>query len=302
MLVSCALAQSQPPTPTPSVGAQSPQKQADPKDGSPNSGNTPVPSRFPQQQGQEPQQGATAQNQQPTTNGWGWFTNNGANWAIVALTFVLTVIGFFQWKASHKANRHNAIIERAYVTMSHHPPGLVIEDESDEGQGEGWQHNIELHVVIDNLGNTPAEVTRSLLQILITDKPLPPDPFYDEANHAIDTHVFLVKDNHFTIHKSWKMDANGIKEIRANPSRWTMYVFGYIDYTDRFGIRHRAGYGRRYEPWMDDRARYMTGGRNDPDKFARRNNLTFILERGYNYDIEITRQGTARQGQRERQP
>jgi hypothetical protein len=65
-----------------------------------------------------------------------------------------------------------------------------------------------------------------------------------------------------------------------------LYVLGYTDYRDRFGGLHRTGYARLYSPALDDEARYEGGV-----TFNRRNNLVFVPQPGYNYDIEINEQG-----------
>src|SRR5438552_2013816 len=96
--------QSQPPTPSPAIGSQAPQQQATPKKTGPDYSNSPIVAAIGQQQTQQPNQGATQQNQQPTLNWWDWFTTNGANWAIVALTLVLAVLGVLQWWAIRTTN------------------------------------------------------------------------------------------------------------------------------------------------------------------------------------------------------
>jgi hypothetical protein len=53
----------------------------------------------------------------------------------------------------------------------------------------------------------------------------------------------------------------------------TLYLLGYVEYTDQFKHRHRGGYARRYE------------------QSRLKNNLLFVTKRGYNYDIEIDEQG-----------
>ena len=68
-----------------------------------------------------------------------------------------------------------------------------------------------------------------------------------------------------------------------------IYVIGYVDYIDRFGIRHRCGYGRRYEPAIDDKtspAYYTETGEFRLEDYEKRSNLPFILQAGYNYDRE----------------
>jgi hypothetical protein len=58
-----------------------------------------------------------------------------------------------------------------------------------------------------------------------------------------------------------------------------LYLIGYVDYTDQFKKRHRAGYARVYRPAVDDRGGYKTDA-----EFEARNNLAFVTQAGYNYD------------------
>jgi hypothetical protein len=37
-----------------------------------------------------------------------------------------------------------------------------------------------------------------------------------------------------------------------------LYLIGYVDYTDQFKKRHRAGYARIYRPAIDDGGSYKT--------------------------------------------
>ena len=60
-----------------------------------------------------------------------------------------------------------------------------------------------------------------------------------------------------------------------------LWLYGYVDYIDQFGQRHRAGWARLYEPDRDDRQYYPSD-----DDFAKRSNLVFVAEEGYNYDRE----------------
>jgi hypothetical protein len=65
-----------------------------------------------------------------------------------------------------------------------------------------------------------------------------------------------------------------------------LFVFGYVDYVDKFGARHRSGYARLHDIRIDDPG-HWDGGKV-PEK---RNNLPFVTKPGYNYDIEIDENG-----------
>ncbi|MBE3039270.1 MAG: hypothetical protein IMZ62_10720 [Chloroflexi bacterium] len=179
----------------------------------------------------------------------------------------------------------NREIERAYVTMSHAPPGLygaaLIERATP---GAATTRDISVSVKIANRGNTPATVTATSLTFWISNEPLPDTPPY--ADNAKPIRVSLVRDSSFHIFENLSMDTSGIEDISTS-STLKLYVFGYVDYLDKFGRRHRAGYARVYSPSADRESSYVEGrsifGRR---KFADRNNLPFITTPGYNYDRE----------------
>lgn len=50
-----------------------------------------------------------------------------ANWVIAGLTLVLGWLAYSQMAVSRDAHLATKAIERAYVTMSHHPPGLTTD-------------------------------------------------------------------------------------------------------------------------------------------------------------------------------
>jgi hypothetical protein len=81
-----------------------------------------------------------------------------------------------------------------------------------------------------------------------------------------------------------------------------LYVLGWVEYTDQFGTRHRAGYARFYDQSADSRERYtrrqavQVGNLRLPNTvpdeaaYQARNNLRFVTNPRYNYDIEIDEQ------------
>ncbi len=174
-------------------------------------------------------------------------------------------------KATERMAQNAVVSERAYVKMSHPPPGVEMFDEL----GIYW-----VQVEIINFGRTPARVTDVWLQsfTLGKDEILPALPQYDRD----DTHPtqgFLVSNEKLFHSKSFRIDAETVREI-VEESR-ILWVVGYADYQDIFGARHRAGYARYYVPEMDvkDAKRYPTD-----DAYAKRNNLLVMPSGAYNYD------------------
>jgi len=205
-----------------------------------------------------------------------------AIWVCVTAVFtvVLAVSTILLWSttkaAGERADSAIRTIERAYVKMSHHPPGLNIETAS----GMCW---LSLHV--KNFGHTPARVTDAHLtvKILPNNEPLPGKPVY-ERNLINEVYkVFLVTNDDATY---YPIPFNvGLERVPGlDIGTLKLWLIGHVDYTDMFDQRYRAGYARMYRSGADMRELYGKGEAGD-EAYARRNNLVFVTEEGYNYDI-----------------
>jgi hypothetical protein len=197
-------------------------------------------------------------------------------------------------------------IERAYVTMSHQLPGIEPKSERVSAEDNRWRHRLTVGITVQNNGNTPARVTRCLIQVVMTNDDFPAVPDYNESL-ARPGYVSLVKDDSYTISTPYEFHSTGTKsfsaafrELAVHGHR--LYVIGYVDYTDKFDDRHRAGYGRIYEPAIDDQNRpeyysaiavTETGilarmqersVRFDMTLYQNRSNLILLTKPGYNYD------------------
>jgi len=150
-------------------------------------------------------------------------------------------------------NQH--VIERAYVKMSHCDPGLQF----SEPPGI-----CSVQIKVHNLGNTPARVTDVNVSHLILPKTsvLPAIPRYETRDELEES--FLYKDDPFYFIRRFTL-ADSDREGMQNGTI-KFYLYGYVDYIDQFGNRHRSGYGRQFDPH----------GRPD--------NLRFITQPNYNYD------------------
>jgi hypothetical protein len=62
-------------------------------------------------------------------------------------------------------------------------------------------------------------------------------------------------------------------------SKCILNLYGYVDYIDAFGNRHRGGFGQNYYLPYDSRKNYESD-----EAFTARSNLTFLMQDGYNYD------------------
>jgi hypothetical protein len=161
------------------------------------------------------------------------------------------------------------IIQRAYVTMSHKAPGIEV-------QGNSGLFYIDIS--IQNFGQTPAYVTDIVLKpvVIIHNRQLPANPDYSGIR-TVFPKAFLVANEAFYLTHVLRVDPGEIDAVKSLMS--DLYVIGYVDYIDKFGDRHRGGYARRYAPLKDQKA-----GDTPPEIHAKRNNLIFVTQHGYNYD------------------
>src|ERR1019366_3638221 len=99
----------------------------------------------------------------------------------------------------------------------------------------------------------PATVTRTLLQPYILKRndqhALPVPPPYD-SQFAHEGRVSLVKDDSFQLRSKWNWSAEDVQQTLDGS--WCLCLIGYVDYFDKFGRRHRAGYGRIHDPQLDN--------------------------------------------------
>jgi hypothetical protein len=201
--------------------------------------------------------------------------------ALAALTLGLLCVGFGQWMTYRDTLATNKEIERAYVTMSHRPPGLSVEQPGAAGVLFGPDvRGCGFVIEIKNHGRTPARITDALIKFLPlpTGEHLPEQPNYDDALPREQAKFFLVAGDLFIFQGGYLIE--GWASVRSLKTV-TLYVYGYVDYIDKFGRRHRAGYGRVFDPALDNPSMYE--GNVLP---ADRSNLGFISNANYNYDRE----------------
>lgn len=160
-------------------------------------------------------------------------------------------------------------IERAYILVRFGCPGI------DE--------NGNARIKVINTGNTPATVTDiSMFAVLYPNIQAVPDtPNYEALMPHIrkdgaGSRVFLVKGEDIA------MPFGGQKpEFTAaeNDASLVLVMFGFVDYIDRFDVRHRCGFGRFFVAERNVRDNYQTD-----EAFRERLNLGFLPKPGYNYD------------------
>jgi hypothetical protein len=131
---------------------------------------------------------------------------------------------------------------------------------------------------VKNIGRTPARVVRVVLNIVYfpNAESLPMNPPYDEERPEA-VLAFLVPEDEFFF--TQRNTIGGEAEIeRVNSGQANILVCGYVDYVDQFGQRHRAGYGRTYDPRQDINTHL------NEEAFRSRSNLALVTNRAYNYD------------------
>jgi hypothetical protein len=190
---------------------------------------------------------------------------------LAAFTAMLVIVGILQTIILFKTTTHFKIVERAYIKMSHRPPGI---------ETEGITGLFGVTLEIANFGKTPARVTDVFLTHVVVPhkKGLPKIPDYQlPAVRDNIPSAFLVTEDKFFFAQSFripKVETISIMELESD-----LYLIGFVDYVDQFKQRHRGGCARLYQPRMDDRSRFKTD-----DAFQQRSNLVFVAQDGYNYD------------------
>lgn len=159
--------------------------------------------------------------------------------------------------AALKTAQNMEAAERAYIKMSHTEHGLY----------QDQPNMFALHLRVRNFGQTPATVTDLVLakHLLIENQRLPASPDYSQRAEGEPPNYFLVRDDEFFTPIYFPIAEQELSAI--NTGTHILYVIGYVDYVDKFGHRHRAGYARRYKPIR---------GSSD--------NLKIVIQTGYNYD------------------
>jgi hypothetical protein len=310
----CAFAASQPPTPRPTETSQQQQeKPASQPNNSANDQKTTTNDTTPSQSlsakpADSPSNNPAKSESYPAPNDAEWWLATLPDWLMAIFAIVLAVIAYFQWQVTERqaeiTRSQNAIVEtqntimeaqnalmlasaeavytveRAYVSITHRPPGLDFDDLLFNFPGEPVCYNVRVSFLIKNTGNTPATITGFMFQPFLG--ALPPEPSYDGVVEIVQSH--LTKDDSFAVHQNWRIPEAEYQRSQTQRGLG-LYVFGYVDYIDKFGGHHRTGYGRRYRLQADDPNSYkLPDGSTDAKADKLRNNLEFVATPGYNYD------------------
>lgn len=202
------------------------------------------------------------------------YTGLNALFTLFLFMVALAQVGLFVWQlrlmreavadakdvASAAKSQSESLIraERAYVKMSHAQPGINFQD----GGGA-----FVVVIGVKNFGRTPAYVTDALIKHLILPitEPLPNFPDYKRTERdRTPVKGFLVTNDEIFLRLLFPFGQEHILPISTNSER--LYLYGFVDYIDQFGQRHRGGYARVYN--------------NDSPA----NNLDVVSQDRYNYD------------------
>ena len=168
--------------------------------------------------------------------------------------------------AAMRTAQHMQSADRAYIKISHAPTGLTFNDSTAEVL-YGTYRTGNVTIDVSNIGKTPARLTGFVKThfILPNEAPLAPIPPYDSgATERPEVRTTMYGTDAMTSNFKINLSTDEFIAINAKTSR--LYLIMYVDYIDQFGIRHRAGYARRYVP-------HCPG-----------NNLDLVTQRDYNYD------------------
>jgi hypothetical protein len=163
---------------------------------------------------------------------------------------------------------------RAYVRISSCSPGIVFFDRTFPPPA------VACKLEIKNYGETPAHITDIIIHAYKSEVrqllPYPPD--FTGAKRYKCSSAFLVRGESifYQFYDEAILNKMSIEDIKGE--KVILNLYGYVDYTDAFGKCHRGGFGQNYYAAYDDSTKYTT------DEFPRRNNLTFLMQAGYNYD------------------
>ncbi|NOU08712.1 MAG: hypothetical protein HOO98_01645 [Nitrospira sp.] len=180
---------------------------------------------------------------------------------ISIFTFFLVIATGLLAYIALRQDETNRTVQRAYVQISAIASGLKWVSRSTM---------FDLALSLKNFGNTPATITGFAFEhrVIAHDGLLPLYPGYSATTR--ETRVFLVGGEQYTTYWQFTILPEELQAIGAQ--EMDLCIYGYVDYVDQFGTRHRAGYGRRYDP---------RGG-----VLGEGSNLIYLTQPHYNYDRE----------------
>lgn len=185
---------------------------------------------------------------------------------MASLALGLGVIAAIRFALRTAVRRVTRRIERAYVSISYVPPGLVTDEPPRDGPDASEPQELRIAIEVTNRGIAAANVTAYLLTHHIG-QGLPEHPPYAKARPS-SSKAFLPADHSFRFNGVLNVSAKDMAMLRA--AETNLWVLGYVDYRNAYQKRYRSGYARRWNP------RSAESG----------NNLLIETKPRYNYDRE----------------
>lgn len=171
------------------------------------------------------------------------------------LVIATGILAYIAWRQ----DQTNRTVERAYVQIATLGSGLVRVSQSSV---------LDLALSLKNFGATPATITGFVLDYKVVNHGDPLHIYPEYPAPKRETRVFLVGRGEYTTYWQFPILADDLRTI--DDHQMDLCIYGYVDYVDQFGTRHRAGYGRRYDP------RGEVNGEGS--------NLIYLTQPHYNYD------------------
>lgn len=162
--------------------------------------------------------------------------------------FVLVFQAVIYWRQLHTTRA----VERAYVILSHETRKWVEGDENRRAfdvRGDPSSERLEMVFAfqVQNEGRTPTDVLggglwmHHLPDAFPQSKPIPmvpaTQPVHVDPAFLVPRGLTFAETLIFLDAETWARVQDGSEHL---------WLIGYVDYRDRFGKRHRGGYGRHY--------------------------------------------------------
>jgi hypothetical protein len=181
--------------------------------------------------------------------------------ALVLVTVGLLIVAWLHRQTYEATLAARKVIERAYVSMSHFPPGLQFIQTTQD---------IRATIKLTNSGHTPADVIG--YDFTLVHVPLVSSP----TRRQVPTNEPLLSIMPNDSISVWANVPSMIEVMhQIQNGSVPAFLIGWVVYRDRFGKRHRSGYGRRF---------VIPPPGITPADWT---NLVFVDVPGYNYEEDL---------------
>jgi hypothetical protein len=139
-------------------------------------------------------------------------------------------------------------IERAYISFVQTKVYVVGAEDSSGGWDRSRPQQLSVDIHIHNSGRTPGTFLGGYIGYCIGDKPRVPDLSTGQRLHAP---AFLHPTEHVDFGIDVKVSEDNPQIEAALKGETPLWIVGVVDYEDRFGGLHQAGYGRKFSTTRD---------------------------------------------------